>query len=96
MFGGESMKKIFLLAFSQILIMSHVGYCACPTGYACMLKDLKQQEAVIQDIQKNSVYDYYRPKMSEPKLKQKEPGEIQPTYRDLLPYVPRYYLFEHE
>lgn len=85
------MKKY--LIFSGALFMIVLGQFAwadgCPTGYACLLKDTRQQDFVIREMQRNAVKQLYDPGMVEPTLRDKDAQ--QHSYKDLLPFAPRFY-----
>lgn len=85
------MKKILLLmAICLFGVTTQIAYAdGCATGYACLLKDVKQQSSVIQTMHQNIIDNYYKPKMTEPQLKEMQ---VQmPPYRDLFPFLPKYY-----
>lgn len=88
------MKKILLLLAICLIGVTHevtsmVALAGCSTGYACLLKDVKQQGSVIQTMQQEIINNYYKPKMLEPQLKE---YQIQmPSYRDLFPFLSKYY-----
>lgn len=84
------MKKILLLsAICLIGLASQTAFADCPTGYACLLKDINQQESVIQTMHQDIIDEYYKPKMTEPQLKIYQIK--MPPYRDLFPFLPKYY-----
>lgn len=84
------MKKVFVfVVFSVFFFPLKEALAGCPTGYACLLKDVKQQEVVIQKLHKEYIENYFSPKFEEPKLKEKK--EEPPTYKEIMPFSPRYY-----
>ena len=86
------MKKIIVLwSFCSGIIFAQLAMAECPTGYACLLKDIKHQEAAIHEIQKKSIDEYFDPRVTEPGLKREEEKYEEPSYRDLMPFRPRFY-----
>lgn len=89
MLGGINMKKILLLmAIFLICVNSQMVFADCRTGYACLLKDVKEQDSVIKTMQQDLINRYYKLKLTEPTLKS---GDYMLTYMDLFPFSPRYY-----
>ncbi len=85
------MKKIFYLSAVLALWFGlQVAFAECPTGYACLLRDIKNQDSIIRNVQKEKVNEYYKIEIKEPKNKEQD-KEIIPPYRQLLPFSPRYY-----
>lgn len=84
------MKKILLLAAIFLICASpSVVFADCATGYACLLKDVKQQDSVIKNVQQDLIDNYFKLKLTEPRLKIKQ--QVMPSYMDLLPFSPKYY-----
>ncbi len=89
------MKKISALCAVFALWLNFMAaYAACPTGYACLLRDIKNQDSIIRNVQQQKIDEFYKPKLMEPKNKDLE-VEI-PSYKELLPFSPRYYLMEEK
>lgn len=85
-------KTIIFFEVFCILFVGQIVMAGCPTGYACLLKDLKIQETVIKNIQKKHVDKIYNPKTTEPSLDTiKNKKENDYSYKDLLPFSPKYY-----
>lgn len=78
-----------------MLISFNVAWADCPTGYACLLKDLQQQENIIDSMQKNAIKQHYeKPTIKEPwdvPINKNEEIDERPQYKDFLPFLPRYY-----
>lgn len=84
------MKKYLILSGALFaIILGQMALADCPTGYACLLKDVRQQDNVIQEMQRNVVKQLYDPKTVEPTTIDKM--EQRPSYKDLLPFAPRFY-----
>lgn len=82
------MKKIMYVLIS-FAIAQNVSFGACSTGYACPLKDLNDQSAVINKIQKDKINNYYNPDTEKPlRIDKTERGTM--TLKDLMPFNPRF------
>ncbi len=85
------MKKILLSgALIALWFNLQIVWAACPTGYACLLRDVKNQDSVIRHVQREKVDEYYKLKIFEPKNKSNDKDFI-PPYKELIPFSPKYY-----
>lgn len=83
-------RMLSLWSVCAIAFAGQMALADCPTGYACLIKDVKQQETVIQQMQMNAVKQYYNPRTIEPNSKDKPKSDVEPSYKDLLPFAPRW------
>lgn len=82
------MKKIMYVLISLALAQNMtMGKCSV-TGFACPLKDLNDQKAIINKIQKDKVDNYYNQHKKQPQVEKTERENI--TIKDLIPFNPRF------
>ncbi|MDD3236907.1 MAG: hypothetical protein PHV37_02270 [Candidatus Gastranaerophilales bacterium] len=88
------MKKCLLvLAFIAFSTNLSVVFADCPTGYACLLKDIKLQQEVQNQMgagQKKIIDDYYKIKFEKPAYQDVNDNDKFIDYSELMPFLPRY------
>ena len=83
------MMKKFLYILISLAFAQNMSLGECITGYACPLRDLNDQKAVINKIEKEKVNNYYNPDTERtPQSDKTERGNI--TLKDLIPFNPRF------